>query len=53
MPPKTVSKATRDMWNNLYQVDIILKPSEYGASSLGPPLLEWKEDFFVGQLLQE
>ena len=33
MPPKTVSKVVREMWNNSYQVDLALRPTEYGAYS--------------------
>ena len=33
MPPKTVSKVVREMWNNLYRVNLALRPIEYGASS--------------------
>ena len=45
MPPDTVSKVVREMRNNSYQVDLVLKPIEYGAFGLGPPLLELKKDF--------
>ena len=32
MPPKTLSKDVHEMWNTLYQVDLALTPTEYGAS---------------------
>ena len=48
MPPKIVSKVVHEMWNNLYQVDLALKPTNYGEYGLGH-LLESKE-IFVGQL---
>ena len=31
MPPKIVSKDVREKWNNAYQVDLALRPTEYGA----------------------
>jgi len=34
MPPKIVSKVVCEMWNNSYQVDLALRPTEYGAYSL-------------------
>ena len=31
MPPKIVSKDVHEKWNNAYQVDLDLRPTEYGA----------------------
>jgi hypothetical protein len=34
MPPKIISKDVRERWNNAYQVDLSLRPTEYGAFDL-------------------
>jgi hypothetical protein len=31
MPPKIVSKDVHEKWNNSYQVDLALRPTEYGV----------------------